>query len=141
MSAYPERFREIMSEYREALDSDRKRRKPLSGIFGIGAGPGDDPCHDTLDRKTVQLTEEMAAETTTPEEATELVRAVLMAESSGVWPEYAKLALIAIQRHTLPLIRQTDPAGRAELAAWYEKRYPKRMRLPVQKKILEELKS
>lgn len=141
MGVYTEKFRVIMDGYREGLENDRKKRKPLSGLFGFGAGPGDDPCHEILDRQTAQLTEEAQSEQAGPDETAELVGAVLQAEGNGEWPEYARLALIAIQRHTIPLISGIHPEERAELAAWYEKKYPKRMRLPVQKKILEELKA
>ena len=141
MSNYTERFREILNEYREGLEKDRKNRKPLSGIFGFGAGPGDDPCHEILDRQAGQLMEELGAGEPAPEETAELVNAVFRAEGSEAWPEYARLALIAIQRHTLPLISRMNPGDRAELAAWYEKQYPKHKRLPVQKIILQELKS
>lgn len=140
MSEYSERFQKILNEYREALERDRKNRKPLSGIFGFGAGPGDDPCHGMLDRQTAELTEQAAEEGTAQDDIAELVGAVFQAEGNEAWPEYARLALVAIQRHTLPLIPMMNAENRAELAGWYEKKYPRRMRLPVQKKILEELK-
>ncbi len=141
MSEYSERFSEILSEYRGALERGRKNIKPLSGIFGFVAGPGDDPCHSELHRKTEALTRPAAAEDAVPEDISALVCAVLQAEQNEVWPDYARLALIAAQRHTLPLVSRMNPESRAELAGWYEKRYPKRMRLPVQKRILEELKA
>ena len=82
MSNYTERFREILNEYREGLEKDRKNRKPLSGIFGFGAGPGDDPCHGILDRQAEQLMTELGTEEPAPEETAELVNAVFRAEGS-----------------------------------------------------------
>ena len=47
---------------------------------------------------------------------------------------------MASQRHVLPLIARISAEDKKEMLAWYEKAYPKRRRMPLQKQILEKLK-
>ena len=139
MSNYPERVQGIIGQYIEAFDRAEKNRKPGSGLFGFGQGPGDYPCHDEMDRQVAELAGEAAADETGAEEAAELVRAILQAEKSRVWPEAARLAVLAAQRHTLVLIPRMRKEDRQTLLAWYGEAYPRRKRLPVQNRILKEL--
>ena len=139
MSGYTERFRGIIATYVEELEKAEKNRKPFGGLFGFGQGPGDYPCHETMDRQVAELTAEAADTEESPEETAELVKTVLQAETSRKWPEAARLALLAIQRHTLPLIARMSPEDRGEISAWYADAYPRRRRLPVQRQIVKEL--
>ena len=139
MSNYTDRFREIMTGYKEELEKSRKNRKITSGIFGFGGGPGDDPCHDAMDKQVGGLTAEIAEETVESEEISELVTAILREEKNREWSESAKWSVIAIQRYTIPLIPKIPADRKKEIDAWYEKAYPKRMRLPIQRQIVKEL--
>lgn len=139
MNTYQERFRTILERYREELQKVGKGRKRFSGIFGIGAGPGDDPCHTMMDQQVEKLTAEMAEGETTPDETAALVSDILKAEKTCEWTPASKWAVIAVQRHALPLIPKMNPEGRKELADWYVKAYPRRERLPIQKDIIQEL--
>ena len=140
MSIYTERFQEIVEHYIEELDKAEKNRKPGSGIFGFGQGPGDFPCHTEMDNQVAELAAEIAEGEAEPDEVAETVKAVLQAEESRTWPEAARWAVMASQRHVLPLIARMSAADRKEMLAWYEKAYPKRRRMPLQKQILEKLK-
>ena len=139
MSGYTERFRGIIATYVEELEKAEKNRKPFGGLFGFGQGPGDYPCHETMDRQVAELTAEAADAEESPEETAELVKTVLRAEASRKWPEAARLAVLAIQRHTIPMIPQIGPEDRRKLSAWYSQAYPKRIRLPIQKQVVKEL--
>lgn len=138
MSNYTDRFQALMENYVEELEKADRNRKPGSGLFGFGRGPGDDPCHEEMDRQVGELAAEAAE--ASPEETAELVRAILRAEGSLPWRESARLAVLAAQRHTLGLISRMEAENRRETADWYEKTYPKRVRLPIQKQIIRELR-
>ena len=140
MSIYTERYQGIIVHYIEELEKAEKNRKPGSGLFGFGQGPGDFPCHTEMDNQVAELAGELTESEAEPDEIAEIVKAVLQAEESCAWPEAARWAVMASQRHVLPLIARMSAADRKEMLAWYEKAYPKRRRMPLQKQILEELK-
>ena len=139
MSGYTERFRGIIATYVEELEKAEKNRKPFGGLFGFGQGPGDFPCHEALDRQVAELTAEAAEAEESPEETAALVKDILEAEGNRTWTEAARLSVLAIQRHTLPLISRMSREDRDSISSWYEKQYPKRKRLPVQRQIVKEL--
>ncbi len=126
-------------EYAQAVQELQKNRKRFDGIFGFGNPPGNAPCHDQMDQRAEALCRR-AAEEGTPAEAAGLTESLFRMEESCKGPEYARLSLVAAQRHTIPLIPRMTKEDRERLRAWYEKRYPRRMRLPVQERILKLLK-
>ena len=139
MSIYLERFQGIMGQYSEELEKAGTRRKITGGLFGFGAGPGDDPCHEAMDKQVGELTAQALAEETRPEELASLVTAILRAEKDRNWSEAAKWAVLAIQRYTIPMIPKIGPEDRKKLSSWYSQAYPKRIRLPIQKQVVKEL--
>ena len=138
--SYGAELREILQEYDQAVQKLQQNRKMFDGVFGLGVRPGDAACHEVMDRKVEELCRR-AAEEPQHGETAELTGRILRAEASWEGPEYARLALTAIQRHTIPLIPRLNGEEREELRAWYEKRYPRRLRLPVQIRILKLLKT
>lgn len=140
MNKYVVKYQEIISTYIEALAEADKHRKLGSGIFGIGPGPGDDPCHVAMDEQVAALTDELAENETDPAVIGELVKAVLQAEQSREWPEAAKWAVLATQRHTIPLIAGMNQSDRKDILTWFEKAYPRRLRMPIQKQLINALK-
>ena len=54
-------------------------------------------------------------------------------------PEYARLMLVALQRHTLTLIPGVNPEDRKAMAERYRKEWPRIKRLPVQDQVLKAL--
>ncbi len=139
MNSYLDRLREILGVYEEELSVADRNRKPASGLLGIGPGPGDDPCHDRLDQAVASLVGDMLRDSAGASETGPVVSALLRAESEGGWPEPARLMLLAIQRHAIPLIPVLERNTREELYAWYEKRHPRSRRFPLQKQILATL--
>ncbi len=133
-----ERFRDLMTIYDEAVQEVQRKRKPLDGVFGLGHHPGSDPCHDTMDSAVEELCRE-AAQTEDAAALAALTEAIFRAERAWDGPEYARLMLAAIQRHTLVLIPLLEPGERARLAEWYRKEYPRRKRLPVQDRVMAAL--
>ena len=140
MSGYLERFSGILERYTEAFNEAEKKRKPGSGLFGFGQRPGDYPCHEEMDRQVAELTAEAAEEAGTAETAA-LVKAILAAEQERKWPEAARLAVLAQQRHVMPLIPKLSAADREAIRTWYEEAYPRRKRLPIQKQLVKQMQN
>ena len=139
MGGYIERLQGIMAKYAEELEKANQHRRPGSGIFGFGHGPGDDPCHETMDKQVGELTAQIMTENGEPEEMVLLVTAILQAEKGRDWSNAAKWAVLAIQRYTIPLISKINTDDRKKIVAWYSQAYPRRMRLPIQRQIIKEL--
>ena len=135
---YPERFQKIMAEYYMAVQEVQGKRKFFDGLLGMGNHPGNAACHEAMDRQVMDLCREAAGEAG-PEEAAGLIREIYGAEEKWHGPEYARLMLLAVQRHTMTMIDRLEEKDRQEMARQYAKRYPRRKRLPVQDQILERL--
>ncbi len=132
-----EEFWQLIAAYEADVAVLGKQRRSIAGLFGLGSTPADDPCHERLDRAVGELCARAAEEP--PEEAAALTEAVLKAENGFSGQEYARLSLIALQRHTMTLIPLLEEEKKAALAAWYRETYPRRKRLPVQDQILKAL--
>ena len=129
------KWEDILREYGSAVQTLQKNRKMFDGVLGLGTHPGSAPCHDAMDKQVEALCREAA-----PEEADALAERILHAAFNWEGPEYARLMLIAVQRHLQLLLPALSPTAREALAAWYEKKYPRRLRLPVQEQLLKALK-
>lgn len=126
----------ILREYREDVAGVEANKRVFDGFMGMGKAPSADACHDRMDRAVAQLPAGLAE----GEAPDGLVEAVLKAEkeTAGL-PEYARLSLIAAQRHCLPLIQSMTPRAREALREWYLAAYPRRVRLPLQRAIIKAL--
>ena len=135
---YRESMLDALREYDGAVQEVQKNRRVFDGVLGLGNHPGSAPCHDALDRQAEALWRE-AAEAGDLEAAEELVNTLFRAETEWKGPEYARLMLVAVQRHAIPLIPLMEKGARDELSDWYQKQYPRRKRLPVQDEVLAAL--
>ena len=119
-----------------------RKRKPGEGIFGLKGGPADNPCHERFDQTVGQLLQDFAAR----KPASDTVRAVMEAlfaapkKYASSAPACAYWMLIAIQRHSLPLIDLLSSEDAFALYVRFNKDIPRRERLPVQTEILKKLK-
>ncbi len=133
-----EQFLSILAEYDEAVREVERKRKPFDGLLGFGSHPSGAPCHEKMDQQVEALCRE-TAEQGSGEEAAALAEAVLRAEKEWKGPEYARLMLVAIQRHTLPLLGRVGEEERREMALRYAKDNPRRKRMPVQDRVMAAL--
>ena len=131
-------LRSICAEYGDAVKETEKKKRFFDGFLGLGNHPGNAACHEVLDQKTEELCRR-ALEEGTPEELGALTEAIFRLEGSWQGPEYGRLMLLALHRHTLELIPRMDGETRERLAAWYGKTYPRRKRLPVQDQVYAAL--
>ena len=136
--SYAEQLQSILEQYRADIDHLEKTRKPTDGLLGFGKKPGDDACHELMDRQAAALLEQLAQDPGTAE-IPDVMRLVFTAGADASWPGYAHWALLAVQRHILPLIPRLAPAEAAELSRLYDGLCPKRERMPVQKQIAKAL--
>ena len=137
--SFTEEYSTIMAEYQEEVQKVQQKRKFFDGILGIGTRPGDAHCHEVMDQKVKELCDKAAAEADT-DGAAELTGAIFRAAAEWKGPEYARLMLLAIQRHTLGLIPLLEKGKKEELSVFFEKSYPRRTRVPVQDQVLVLLK-
>lgn len=144
---YTEELRRILEIYREAVARVEKNKKPYDGLLGMGKKPSDDACHEQMDQGVAALIQRVAGVNdeaagvvpADPSAVDALLSGLMHAAKEFDGPEYARIALVAAQRHGIPLIPRMTAAGRAELCAWYDKAYPRRLRFPIQKQIVDAL--
>ena len=129
----------LMREYDLAVAELQRKRKPLDGVLGLGSHPGEAACHEILDGKIQELCQRAETEAD-PAEKKELLDNLYRLPGRWEGPEYARLMLIALQRHTLGLIPGMEPEDRKAMAEWYQKEWPRVKRLPIQDQILKALK-
>ena len=116
-----------------------KNRKFGDGILGLRPGPADDPCHQRFAEELEALLRECAAEASS-EEAAEILRLLFDKADDKRMPLSAYWMLIAVQGLGRELIGLLNPGDAAALLTFYRRRYPRRVRLPVQDQILKQLK-
>ena len=129
----------LLREYDRAVAELQRTRKPLDGVLGLGSHPGEADCHEILDGKMQALCQRAETEAD-PAEKRDLLDHLYHLPGRWEGPEYARLMLIALQRHTLSLIPGMNPEDQKAMAEWYQKEWPRSKRLPVQDQILKMLK-
>ena len=134
------RQRELYEAYRKEVDLAEFNRKPGAGLFGMKGGPADDPCHDRFAERLHAFYEELAAQGTDSGTVRGLMEYACGAPLGKDVPRSAFWMLIAVQSLTQPLIALLDSADAEALAELYEKSYRRSERLPVQIKLIRELK-
>ena len=127
-----------LAEYDAAVAELQKKRKLFDGVLGLGNHPGEAACHEILDGKIQDLCRRAESEAD-PMEKKELLEKLYGLPVRWEGPEYARLMLVALQRHTLPLIPGMNPEDRKTMAERYRKEWPRIKRLPVQDQVLKAL--
>ena len=129
-------LREIYGAYIEKTVQLQKDRKLLQGVFGFGGRLGDDPCH-------AQFAEDVAAAVAdvTAEEAAAVMEYVLKTPEQHKDNGLAYWMLLAVHGKVSTVADKLSTESASALLTWDEKQYPKRMRLPVQKELLKQLKA
>ena len=116
-----------------------ENRKLGDGFLGLRPGPADDPCHQHFAAELEALLRECAAEASSAE-AAEILRLLFDKADDKRMPLSAYWMLIAVQGLGRELIGLLSPGDAAVLLTFYRRRYPRRVRLPVQDQILKQLK-
>lgn len=129
----------IYSGYEETVAAVYRKAKPTDGIFGWGEDPKKDPCHMAFYENVEKWAEDFLAAQPDREAVFRAVKFLLEApekyrQSPCFWFMYAAQGL---SRELILLLGKEQCAA---LLAYYDKTYPKRDRMPVQKEVYRLLK-
>lgn len=134
-------IRDLCRTYLEEAREAERRRKPTDGLFGIGPRAADDPCHM---RFAETLEAELNAWAKSGPSSGE-IREVLefLYGEAKLYREPASVywMLMAVHSLTEELAGMLSPEDAGAVCARYEKDYPRRERLPAQKKVLKVLQN
>ncbi len=124
--------------YCSDLERVLRNSRPGDGLWGLGNDPKKHPCHMAFYEA---VEESLSGAPSLPEaELDRVVTLVLgLDEAHPEQPEQARLMLQAVQGLTLPLLPRLSRTCAGELAQWYAQRYPRRIRLPNQSRVLRAL--
>lgn len=134
-----QQLEEIYQEYEEKLEEAEKGAGLLSGAFGMGDDPRKDACNQAFYEKLGGWAREFRDGQPEPREVAQGVDFILEypfrhRESGTYWFAYAA------QQHAMELIPLLEKQAAGALAERFARLYPKRERLPVQRRILEMLR-
>ena len=133
-------LRAIYEAYLDKTVTVERSQKIGAGWFGLKGGVADDPCHDRFADELRAYFEELAQSGADSAAVREVMEYVISAPQKADAPRAAYWMLIAVQGLTqplLPLLSATDAQTVGELL---EKLFPRSKRLPVQDKLLRELR-
>ncbi|MGX8692275.1 MAG: hypothetical protein ACSW8E_00775 [Clostridia bacterium] len=129
-----ERLRALIRAYLEEVRAVERKKGPLAGAFGMKGGPADDPCHDRFSEALRAMLEDFAQAKPEPAEARALLEQLLALPPEDC-PRSAYWMLLAVQGMAEGLIPALDRENARALLERYGKDYPRRLRLPIQKKM------
>ena len=130
---------ECMERYNEAVRAVRAALRPGDGLLGFGRDPKKEPCHMAFYEEVGEAVSRMAQDGLTPGEAQEAVRFLVTLAQAEEYFDLTQPMREAVQGHARALVPFLEPEAARELAAWYDKTYPRRRRLPVQNQLLRDL--
>lgn len=134
------RLEALYNDYIDFVQELERNRKPGEGLFGMRSGPKDDPCHERFAADVKKLLEDFRNTSPGSEDCAALLRYMFTVPEA--WQELtcAYWMLIAVQGFGLDLIGYLNPVDAKALAEFFSAAYPRRIRLPVQEKLLKRLK-
>ena len=131
----------LYEAYLKEVELLELNRKPGAGYFGIKGGPADDPCHDRFAETLRAFFEEFAAVSPPSIIVREMIAYAICFPVDHPKPRTAYWMLIAVQSLTQPLIKLLNPQDAGALAELFEKSFRRSERMPVQIRLIKELKS
>lgn len=133
-----EEIQALYRDYEAEFFRLEKNRRVGEGAFGLRGGPRDYPCHQQFARDLERLLKEAEG---FPDETEQILAHVFFAplhRREGRDAVYWMLAAVhGLAEGLIPLL---DSAAARRLLTRYEGAYPRRDRLPAQKKIVNALK-
>lgn len=127
-------LKDLYEQYKKEYAAVRKKASFFDGLFGMGNDPKKDPCHMRFYENAENWVKAFAAGDPSEEEAYAVTQLLLTAaQDHRKQPE--EWIMVAAQRLSLELIGLLSPDHCAELESWYNKAYPRRIRLPIQNDI------
>lgn len=141
MSAILKEIARLYEAYLEEFYRQKKGHKAFEGMFGFGTGPQDYPCHEKFIQDLDRLLKSLLSRSPASQETEEVLR-YIYCEAPARWESEPTVYWMLLAAHSLTpdLIGCLDASGARALYDEYQKRYPRRRRLPVQDKVLKALK-
>ncbi len=129
----------LYADYEEQFRQMERRRRPGEGMFGLGRGPGDHPCHGQFAQDMEELLQQYAAQGPSPEETAQALDYICFAplsrrDNAVYW------MMVAVHAYTVPLAERLDPEDAAGLLRRYQTAFPKSGWLPAQIELGRTLK-
>lgn len=133
-----EEVQRVYASYQEQFKKQEHARRPGEGIFGLGVGPRNYPCHSQFAQELEALlgTVEPAGSGQTRQVLEYIYSAPLNREEGE---DAVYWMLLAAHRLTLGLIDLLEPADAQVLLAQYQSAYPRRKRMDAQDKVIAAL--
>ena len=131
----------LYGDYLEHFHRQDSERKPGQGIFGMGAGPGDLPCHEQFLDNLGALLTNIADRGACSQEAREALE-FIFSEPVQLQSEApaAYWTLMATQGLGIRLAGRLSAEDAAALYGEYKSAYPRSRRMPAQECVLGALK-
>lgn len=132
-------LRRLYGEYLARARQAEAELRPLDGAFGFGRRSEDDPCHSRFTEELGTLMRAAAAEGLESAELRAMLAYMYRAPKENREPLAAYWMLMAVHGLTLELAGQLRREDAEALWGEYNAAYPRRERLPPQKKVLAAL--
>lgn len=136
---------EIVSLYEAYLEEFRRlerNRRPMEGVFGIGNGPQNYPCHGKFAQDLERMLKDLSAQALSSEQAGQVLR-YIYCTAPVRWESVTTVywMLLAVHGLTGELIERLDASTAKALCEEYRRLYPRYQRLPVQNRVFSALQS
>lgn len=132
-------LKEYYQEYDRAMQKVLEKAPVTAGLLGMGDSPKNAPCHEIFYEKVGAWAAEFAASQPTAGEAAEALSLILEAAARRRGQE-TYWYCYAAQGHGQPLIGLLTAQDAGDILRRYEADYPPIDRMPVQQRIVKELK-
>lgn len=136
--AVPQSIAQVYAQYAAEVAALELRRKPTDGIWGFGASPSGDPCHQKFAAALQTEIAALKALPVDPQTAEAVIRAICE-QASLQELRYVRTMLEVVQGYAAPLAPLLLPQQAAGLFTWYNQNYPRNKRLPLQDKLAAAL--
>ena len=129
----------LFRDYCEEVAKLTKEARPFAGMFGFGSGPKDDPCHARFVEAVNREAARQAEDKVPAEEAKQTVGLLLSLQQSCDREGLVYWTCMAVHGAALPLIPLLHPEDAKEICDAYAKALPRRMRMPLQERVMKAL--
>ena len=134
-----EELERLYAEYLAEARRAEANRRPLDGMFGFGRKSGDDPCHERFAQELEALLKAAAEKGVASGELRGMLAYIYRAPKENREPLAAYWMLMAVHSLTPELAGRLCREDAQALWEEYQTAYPRRDRLPAQKKVLAAL--
>ena len=130
---------ELYAAYLKKAETLERERKPGQGLFGFGQTPADDPCHEAFIRGLKELLDVFLSAGAAQNNLAECLAFIFHAPLEHRQPPSVYWTLLAAHSAAVEAAAALSQEDAQRLYEQYDKEYPRRYRLPVQKQLMKAL--